>query len=131
MSRKRPVEIGECPQRGEGSWSEPGFHRIFTSSEKRMLFGLVFRDSELNRVDFSCADLRETEFHDVSLSATDFSGADLRGASFVRCDLREARFDQAIMSHTRFDNSWLIGVRGLSEQMSDYVRSHGGVLWFS
>ena len=35
------------------------------------------------------------------------------------------------MSHTRFDNSWLIGVRGLSEQMSDYVRRHGGMLWFS
>ncbi|MGO9605676.1 MAG: pentapeptide repeat-containing protein [Candidatus Binataceae bacterium] len=132
MSKKRSVqEIDECSRGTEGSCSEAKLHQIFTPSEKDMLFGTVFRDSELNRVDFSHANLRETEFLNASLNAADFSGADLRGASFIGCDLREACFDQAVMSHTRFDNSWLIGVRGLSEQMSDYVRRHGGMLWFS
>jgi len=132
MCKKRSVvRISERSECSEGSCSEGLLHQVFTSSEKCMLSGLVFRDTELNQVDFSRADLRDTEFHDVFLNAADFSGADLRGASFIGCDLRNARFDRAVMSRTRFDNSWLIGARGLSEEMNDYVRRHGGVLWFS
>jgi uncharacterized protein YjbI with pentapeptide repeats len=131
LKKQSIVLINDYSCCSKGSCSEGPLHRVFTASEKRMLSGLVFRDSELNRVDFSCADLRDTEFHDVFLNAADFSGADLRGASFIGCDLRNARFDRAVMSRTRFDNSWLIGARGLSEEMNEYVRRHGGMLWFS
>lgn len=104
---------------------------VFTAGEKHQLFGMIFSDSELSRVDFSGADLREALFVRASLTAADFSGADLRGASFIGCDLRGARFDHAIMGHTSFDRSWLVGARGLSAQMADYVRTRGGLLWFS
>jgi uncharacterized protein YjbI with pentapeptide repeats len=132
MRKKQSVvRISERSGCSEGSCSLGLLHQVFTSSEKCMLSGLVFRDSELNRVDFSHADLRETEFHDVFLNAADFSGADLREASFIGCDLRRARFYGAVISGTRFDNSCLIGAHGLSEEMNNYVRRHGGVLWFS
>jgi len=79
----------------------------------------------------SDADLHEAEFHDVFLNGADFSSADLRGACFIGCDLRSARFDRAVVSSTRFDKSWFISARGLCDEMSDYVRRHGGLLWFS
>ena len=104
-------------------------HRIFTAAEKEHLFGLVLCHTELERVDFSNADLRCAEFRDVSLVASDFSGADLRGANFIGCDLREARFDRAQFEFTRFDDSWLIGAQGLSEPMRDHVRECGGRLF--
>ena len=113
------------------SCSKDETHRIFTAREKERLFGLVCCDTELNRVDFSNANLREAEFHSVSLVAADFSGADLRGASFIGCDLREARFDGALLQLTRFDQSWLIGAQGLSEPMREYVRQQGAHLWIS
>src|SRR6516225_3534309 len=131
MSKKRSrMRINRCSGCLE-LCSGGGLHLVFTPNEKRMLSGLVFRDSELNRVDFSHADLRETEFHDVLLNGADFSGADLRGASFIGCDLRNACFHHVVMSRTRFDKSWLIDARGLSNEMSDYVRRHGGLLWLS
>ena len=131
MSKKRSrMRINRCSGCLE-LCSGGGLHLVFTPNEKRMLSGLVFRDSELNRVDFTHADLRETEFHDVLLNGADFSGADLRGACFIGCDLRNARFEHAVMSRTRFDKSYLIGARGLSDAMSNYVRRHGGLLWFS
>jgi uncharacterized protein YjbI with pentapeptide repeats len=122
---------GKIPQNGENSCCEGRLHVIFTSEEKRLLFGQVFSDADLNRIDFSCADLRETQFLNVSLNECDFSGADLRGTSFLSCDLRSARFDQAVFGRTRFDNSWVVGARGLSGQRSYYVRKNGGLLWFS
>lgn len=132
MDKKRlVVQLGECPDCSKGSCREAPLHQVFTPNEKRTLSGLVFRDAKLNQVDFSYADLNETEFHNVSLSGADFSGADLRGASFIGCDMRNARFDRAVIDGTRFDNSWLIGARGLSEEMNEYVRRHGAVLWFS
>ena len=115
----------------KGSCSENGPHRIFTPLKKRQLEGLVICHSELNRVDFSHADLREAAFHSVSLAAADFSGADLGNTSFIECDLRQARFERAVISNTRFDRSWLIGAHSLSEEMSEYARRHSGRLWFS
>ena len=131
LKKQSVVRINGCSGCLGCLCSDGPLHLVFTPNEKRMLSGLVFRDSELSRVDFSHADLRETEFHDVLLNGADFSGADLRGAYFIGCDLRNARFDYAVMSRTRFDRSWCIGARGLSDDMSDYVRRHGGVLWFS
>jgi len=132
MGRKRlNITISSCPGFAEDSHSLSVLHRVFTTEEKRMLFGLVFRDSELNRVDFSHANLSETEFHRTSLIGADFSRADLRGTSFYGCDLRGARFDHAAIRHTRFDGSWLLGVRGLSEYLLEYVRRRGGLLWAS
>ncbi len=124
------MKIGGCSGCFEGSCSGNGPHRIFTPLEKQQLGGVMFCHSELDRVDFSHADLREAAFHSVSLAAADFSGADLRNASFIECDLRQARFERAVMSNTRFDRSWLIGAHGLSEEMSEYARRHGGLLWF-
>ena len=133
MPRKKlSAETIGCVRPGRGcSFSEDGTHRIFTASEKEHLSGLVCRDAELNRVDFSNANLREAEFHRVSLVAADFSGADLRCASFIGCDLREARFEGALFQFTRFDQSWLIGAHGLSEPMRKYLRRQGAYLWVS
>ena len=132
MAKKRlVVQLSERPDCSKGSCCEGPLHQVFTPSEKLTLSGLVFRDAKLNLVDFSDADLSEAEFHNVLLSGADFSGADLRGASFIRCDLRNARFDSVVVDGTRFDNSWLIGARGLTEEMNEYVRRHGALLWFS
>jgi uncharacterized protein YjbI with pentapeptide repeats len=125
------LRMGERHRCGDGSCSTDEVHRVFTASEEQRLFGLSLRHAELDRVDFSGANLREAEFHSVSLVAADFSGADLRGASFIGCDLREARFAGALFQLTRFDDSWLIGAHGLSEPTLKYVRLHGGHLWAS
>ena len=132
LKKKLPGEAIICvrPRRGS-SCSEDGMHRIFTAREKERLSGLVCRNAELNRVDFSNANLREAEFHRVSLVAADFSGADLRCASFIGCDLREARFEGALFQFTRFDQSWLIGAHGLSEPIRKYLRRQGAHLWAS
>jgi uncharacterized protein YjbI with pentapeptide repeats len=106
-------------------------HVVFTPREKRLLGARVFRDCELNRIDFSHADLRETLFMSVSLNECDFSGADLRGTSFIACDLRGANFAGATFSRTCFNNSWLINASGLSASTSEYARRNGGLLWLS
>ena len=132
MLKKKPSgEANSCIRpRGCSCW-EDGTHRIFTASEKERLYDFVCRDAQLNRVDFSNANLRAAEFHRVSLVGADFSGADLRCASFVGCDLRDARFDGALFQFTRFDQSWLIGAHGLSEPMRKYLRRQGARLWVS
>jgi Pentapeptide repeats (8 copies) len=130
--RKLSSEPDKCVRGATGcSCSNDGTHRIFTTREKEGLFGFVCRDAELNRVDFSNANLHGAEFRSVSLIAADFSGADLRRVSFIGCDLREARFDGALFEFTRFDQSWLIGAHGLSEPMSKYIRQQGAHLWIS
>jgi hypothetical protein len=131
LKRKLSSEPDRCVPGTGCSCSKDGTHRIFTASEKECLFGLVCRDAELNRVDFSNANLCGAEFRSVSLVAADFSGADLRGVSFIGCDLREARFDGALFEFTRFDQSWLIGAHGLSESMRKYIRQQGAHLWIS
>lgn len=131
--KSEPSEITntEVPQSHKDNCCSGRLHVIFTAQEKRLLAGQVFSNSELNRIDFSQADLRETLFLNASLSESDFSGADLRDASFITCDLRGANFGGAIFGRTRFDNSSLFGARGLSRGMSDYVRRNGGLLWLS
>jgi len=131
LKKKSSGEMGECFRCRDESCSTDEVHRVFTASEKQRLFGLSLCHAELDRVDFSGANLREAEFHSVSLVAADFSGADLRGASFIGCDLREARFEGALFQLTRFDDSWLIGAHGLSEPTLEYVRLQGGHLWAS
>jgi hypothetical protein len=132
LKKKLSSEAVSCVRPGMGcSCVEDGIHRIFTAREKERLFGLVCRNAELNRVDFSNANLCAAEFHRVSLVAADFSGADLRCASFIGCDLREARFDGALLRFTRFDQSWLIGAHGLSEPIREYLRQQGAHLWAS
>jgi len=122
----------EVPQFHKDNSCSGRLHVIFTAQEKkRLLAGQVFSNSDLNRIDFSQADLQETLFLNTSLSESDFSGADLRGARFITCDLRGANFGGAIFGRTRFDNSSLFGARGLSRGMSDYVRRNGGLLWLS
>ncbi len=122
---------GEVFQCHKDSCCPGRLHVIFTSREKRLLAGQVFSNIEFNRVDFSHADLREALFLNVSLSESDFSEADLRGAGFIACDLRGASFARAILGRTRFDSSSVVGARGLSRQMSDYIRRNGGLLWLS
>ena len=126
--RRPSAEVPRCHKE---NCCSGGLHVIFTPQEKRLLAGQVFSNSELNRIDFSQADLRETLFLNASLSESDFSGADLRNASFITCDLRGANFGRAIFGRTRFDNSSLFGARGLSRGMSDCVRRSGGLLWLS
>jgi uncharacterized protein YjbI with pentapeptide repeats len=131
LKKKVSSAVVECPTCGGALCTNEGLHHIFTASEKQRLFGLVVCRAELNLVDFSNANLRVAEFNCVSLVGADFSGADLRGASFLRCDLRDARFDGALFQLTRFDDSWLIGARGLSGPMREYVRQQGAHLWTS
>lgn len=102
---------------------------IFTPDEKRFLCGRTFLNCEFKNIDFSHANLRYSEFVNVSLEESDFSNADLHGARFVDCDLRGANFAGAALGRTSFDRSWLIGARGLSSRMSDYVRNNGALLW--
>jgi uncharacterized protein YjbI with pentapeptide repeats len=116
LKKKLHGSIGECLRCTEGSCSTEGAHQIFTASEKRLLSGIVLFGVELDRVDFSNADLRNAEFIRASLVAADFSGADLRGASFFGCDLREACFKGALFQLTRFDDSWLIGRAGFQKR---------------
>lgn len=125
------VPPGEVPHECPCSCCSARLHVIFTTLEKRLLAGQVFRNLEFNRIDFSQANLQETLFLNASLSESDFSGADLRGASFITCDLRGANFGGATFGRTRFDNSSLFGARGLSRGMSDYARRNGGLLWLS
>lgn len=131
MSKKLTAALAIPRREPAAPWPSDRLLQIFTPREKTMLFGLVFRDVTLDQVDFSKANLRETAFLYSSLAGADFSGADLREASFIGCDLRDARFDQSIISHTRFDGSWLVGARGVSTLTLEYVRTHGGLLWFS
>jgi len=116
---------------GLGVEGRAPLNEIFTPMEKSRLCGREFRCVELNRVDFSRADLRHSEFLDVSLRAADFSGADLRGACFIRCDLRDACFDSAVLDGARFDGSWVVGAIGLSAAERDRIRSSGGFIWYS
>ena len=127
MSKKS----SDCADGRHGWRPDSGLREVFTTNEKRSLAGAVFRASDLNRVDFSGADLRNAEFRGVSLVGADFSDSDLRGASFFGCDLHEALFAGALFQLTRFDDSWLIGARGLSESMSEYVRRRGARIWIS
>ena len=99
---------------------------VFTTLEKRQLFGEIFRETSLDYVDFSGADLREAWFETVSLCGCDFSGADLTGAVFLDCDLRWARFDRAILGDNSFKRSWLNGAEGITRGLFDYVRACGG-----
>ncbi len=112
MAKKFHAEDSDrADQRGEVRWSGR-LRAIFTSREKRSLWAQTFRGCELDRIDFSNADLRQAQFLNTSLSESDFSGADLRGASFIACHLRGANFTGATFGCTRFDESWLIGLRG-------------------
>jgi uncharacterized protein YjbI with pentapeptide repeats len=102
---------------------------VFTCHEKQQLEGMDVRGLEMNYVDFAGANLRWARFEDVSLYGCDFSRADLREAKFIRCDLRTANFLGATFGRTSFDDSLVIGARGLSTRMSEYVRSKGGLSW--
>jgi uncharacterized protein YjbI with pentapeptide repeats len=99
---------------------------VFTALEKRQLFGQNFRDTTLDYVDFSAADLRDARFENVSLYGCDFSGADLRGAVFLACDLRRARFDHALLRDNSFKRSWLNGAEGVTHSLFNYLRACGG-----
>jgi len=109
--------------------ADSGLLEVFTYEEKRQLAGIEVSGLEMNRVDFAGANLRWARFEDVSLYGCDFSRADLREAKFIRCDLRTANFLGATFGRTSFDDSLVIGARGLSTRMSEYVRSKGGFSW--
>ena len=99
---------------------------VFTSLEKRHLFGEIFRGSKLDFLDFSRADLRGARFEGASLCGCDFSGADLRRTVFWDCDLQWARFDRAIFGDNSFRRSWLNGAEGITRSLFDYIRKNGG-----
>jgi len=99
---------------------------VFTALEKQQLFGRHFRETTLDYVDFSAADLHEACFENVSLCGCDFSGADLTGAIFLGCDLRWARFDGAILRGNSFQRSWLSGAEGITRGLFEYLRACGG-----
>src|SRR6266852_2418565 len=92
---------------------EPGagrkIKRIFNAEETQDLSRRVFRESRLDYIDFSAADLREARFEGVSLYGCDFSGADLRSTAFLDCDLRCAHFARAVFENNSFKRSWLTG----------------------
>jgi hypothetical protein len=106
-------------------------NQLFSSEEKQQLYGRTFRDVIMDHVDFSDADLRGADFVNVSLRGADFSGADLTRTNFFGCDLRDANFELATIEGARFDRSWMVWTRGLLGRKRDYVRSVGGLLWFS
>ena len=99
---------------------------VFTSLEKRHLSGEIFRESKLDCLDFSGADLRGARFESVSLCGCDFSGADLRGTVFWDCDLRWARFDRSVFGDNSFRRSWVTGAEGITRSLFEYIRTHGG-----
>jgi uncharacterized protein YjbI with pentapeptide repeats len=101
--------------------------KILSAFEKLGMAGRTFEHTDLNRVDFSMANLRLARFVHVSLQGSDFSSADLRGAVFVDCDLRGAVFQRTRLADNRFDGSWFVGARGLSVAQQQYVRTRGGL----
>lgn len=102
-----------------------GIERVFTPLEKLDLRGAVYKNSELDFVDFVRADLRDARFERVTLTGCDFSGADLRGATFIGCDLRSAIFHGAMLERNRFDGTLLAGVVGVDECKAEIQRSGG------
>jgi hypothetical protein len=100
--------------------------RIFTAEEKQALGGRIFRESQLDYIDFSAADLRDTRFESVSLYGCDFSGADLRSTAFLDCDLRCACFGRAVFGNNSFKRSWLTGAQDISYLLFEYIRARGG-----
>ena len=100
--------------------------RIFTAEEKQALGGRIFRESQLDYIDFSAADLRDTRFESVSLYGCDFSGADLRSTAFLDCDLRCAHFARAVFGSNSFKRSWLTGAEDVSYLLFEYIRARGG-----
>ncbi len=111
-------------------YPEPGskrkIKRIFTAEEKQDLSRSVFRESCLDYIDFSAADLREARFEGVSLYGCDFSGADLRSTAFLDCDLRCAHFARAVFENNSFKRSWLTGAEDISYALFEYIRARGG-----
>jgi uncharacterized protein YjbI with pentapeptide repeats len=102
--------------------------RIFTEGEKKsLLLGHVFENANLDRVDFSGADLRLARFENMSLRGCDFSATHLLGTQFLRCDLRGARFRGARFETNRFDQSWFLGAMGLSKNLRAYIEERGGL----
>ncbi len=100
--------------------------RIFTEKEKSGLRLRVFKNLNLDCVDFRGAKLSVCKFEDVSLAGSDFTGADLRGAAFLRCDLRRVRFANALFANNRFDGSWLTAAVGLTPRQREYIEKRGG-----
>ena len=100
---------------------------VFTEDEKRLLAGLVLRNTRFDRVDFRNADLSQAVFDQVSLVACDFRGAVLASASFRHCDLRGAHFDGTTSFRgSRFEGTCLLGAVGLSRTARDHIRRAGG-----
>src|SRR5271166_5193256 len=104
---------------------------VLTTGEKQhLVVAQSFRDSKLNQVDFSGADLRGTTFVNMSLQGCDFSKADLRGTDFIECDLRRANFEDANFGYNGFEKSCLIDATGISERLRGYITARGGSFWY-
>jgi uncharacterized protein YjbI with pentapeptide repeats len=102
--------------------------KILSAFEKLGMAGRTFEHTDLDRVDFSMANLRLARFVHVSLQGCDFSLVDLRGAEFIACDLRGAVFHRTRLEDNRFDGSWFVSARGLSVAQQQYVCTRGGLL---
>ena len=113
-------------RRYPGPGSGRKIKRVFTAGEKQDLSRRVFRESRLDYIDFSAADLREARFEGVSLYGCDFSGADLRSTAFLDCDLRCAHFARAVFENNSFNRSWLTGAEDISSALFEYIRARGG-----
>jgi uncharacterized protein YjbI with pentapeptide repeats len=118
------IYVKDC--RYSGRSARRKIKRVFTAYEKQYLGGRIFRESQLNYLDFSAADLRDTRFESVLLYGCDFSGADLRGTAFLDCDLRGACFGRAVFGNNSFKGSWLTGAQDISCLLFEYIRARGG-----
>jgi uncharacterized protein YjbI with pentapeptide repeats len=100
--------------------------KALTEAEKAGLGGAVFRNINLDCVDFARADLRGARFENVSLLGCDFTGADLRAAQFFDCDLRGSRFSEAQWGENVFHGSVFSRSAELSKLEAQEIESKGG-----
>jgi uncharacterized protein YjbI with pentapeptide repeats len=100
--------------------------RVLTEVEKTDLAGALFRNVNLDCVDFVGADLRRARFENVSLIGCDFSRADLRGTEFYDCDLRGSRFSSVNWGNNVFLGSAFSRSSEIGKAQTQEIESSGG-----
>lgn len=108
-------------------------------SQKSILNKIYGRESlvrsDLRNLYFTCMnftgmDLRETNFEGARLSRGVLDRSDLTNANLANTDLTKASFQQANLTGTIFRNAIVnganfTGVKGLSAEAKNYLRSKG------
>lgn len=105
-------------------YSKPGintavFSRFTTQNysginfSRTNLFGCIFREVILDKVDFQEANLSHSEFRQVAISNATMSRSDLRAANFILTTFDEVNFEGAVFGQSHFGYSPIRNCNGL------------------